>query len=483
MSSKKIETKKKSSLVKTLQWIGVSVISVLLIVYFLVVDTRGSQTTPTIGTVNGTPIYYTSTSPYGRAFRSIEANYQQLGIQINSEMYSFIENMAFRRAVAIVLLDKIASKNITVSDNIVVDFMKGQFVDTNGIYNDNAYQSFVKNTSKSEQARIEKEIKENILSQTISVELFDEIKVNSLEMEKNYRKTQTKRDIEMVYIDAASIVENSEILASDLEKYFNDNKTNFAQADISYIALESGGVADNLYKTLKDDITLFEKNALEKSIDTNNYRLGYITRMEMPSESFANGIFTNSKTNTLLQPIYANGVYYIVLLNDIRLPEKYTDVKADVLKNEYLNANMNILLEAEKTRQSEVLKLAFDRNNNLAALNNNGNIKYYKPSESFYYNQIGLNAVSGEIIPESSKETFFRRVFSLEVGSISDVIKLEDGVAIIKVLSEEKPDMTEIANFGASSKAVVKRELSSYIENEWQNKNIEKARVKKHNIR
>ena len=72
MSPKNIGSKKKSNLVKTLQWFGVSVISVLLIVYFLVIDTRGSQTTPTIGSVIGTPIYYTSTSPYGRALRALE---------------------------------------------------------------------------------------------------------------------------------------------------------------------------------------------------------------------------------------------------------------------------------------------------------------------------------------------------------------------------------------------------------------------------
>lgn len=482
MSSKKVEIKKKSGVVKTLQWIGISVISVLLILYFLVFDTRGSQTTPIIGTVNGTPIYYTSSSPFGRALRNIENNYQRLGIQINNEMYSYIEDMAFKSAVATVLLDNIASKNITVSDNLIVEAMKGQFVDTNGIYNDLAYQSFVKNTSKSEQIRIEKEIKENILYQTISMELFGDIKINSLEAERDYKKTQTKRDIEMVYIDAFSIVENSTIPASDLEKYFNDNKTNFAQADISYIALESGGVADNLYKTLKDDITLFEKNALERSVDTNNYKLGYITRMEMPSESFANGIFTNSKTNALLEPIYANGLYYIVLLNDIRLPENYTDVSGEVLKEEYLNANMNILLEAEKTRQAEILKSAFERNgyiNNLIALNNNGNIKYYKPSSPFYYNQGRLNTANGDIIPESSEETFYRIVFSLEAGSISDVVKLEDGVAIIRVISESKPDMTKLADINPD----IKRELSFYAENEWQNKNMEKARIKRHNIR
>ena len=483
MSPKNIGSKKKSNLVKTLQWFGVSVISVLLIVYFLVIDTRGSQTTPTIGSVNGTPIYYTSTSPYGRALRDIERYYQQLGIQINSEMYSYIDDMAFKRAVTIVLLDKIASKNIKVSDNIIVDFMKGQFVDTNGIYNDNAFQSFVRNTSKSELSRVEREIKENILSQTISAELFDDIKINSLETERNYKKTRTKRDIEMAYIDAASILENLEIPAADLERYFNENKTDFAQADISYIVLESGGVADNLYKTLNDDITLFEKNALERSVDTNNYRWNYITKMEMPSSSFADSIFTNSKTNTLLEPIYVNGNYYIVLLNDIRLPKNYTDVKADILENEYLNANMNVLLEAEKTKQSEILKSAFDRNNNLAALNNNGNIKYYKSSSPFYYNQGGLTSTNGNMIPESSEENFYRRVFSLDVGSVSDIVRLENGVAIIKVLSEEKPDMNKLATSDDSKKSAIKMELSSYIENEWQSRNIEKARVKKNNIR
>ena len=483
MSPKNIGSKKKSNLVKTLQWFGVSVISVLLIVYFLVIDTRGSQTTPTIGSVNGTPIYYTSTSPYGRALRDIERYYQQLGIQINSEMYSYIDDMAFKRAVTIVLLDKIASKNIKVSDNIIVDFMKGQFVDTNGIYNDNAFQSFVRNTSKSELSRVEREIKENILSQTISAELFDDIKINSLETERNYKKTRTKRDIEMAYIDAASILENLEIPAADLERYFNENKTDFAQADISYIVLESGGVADNLYKTLNDDITLFEKNALERSVDTNNYRWNYITKMEMPSSSFADSIFTNSKTNTLLEPIYVNGNYYIVLLNDIRLPKNYTDVKADILENEYLNANMNVLLEAEKTKQSEILKSAFDRNNNLAALNNNGNIKYYKSSSPFYYNQGGLTSTNGNMIPESSEENFYRRVFSLDVGSVSDIVRLENGVAIIKVLSEEKADMNKLATSDDSKKSAIKMELSSYIENEWQSRNIEKARVKKNNIR
>ena len=486
-SSKKFVPKKKSPVVKTLQWLGVSAVSILLIVYFLVVDTRGSQRTPTIGSVNGTPIYYTSTSPYGKAFKEIESDYQSLGIQINNDMYAYIEDLAFRRAVYSILLYDTARKNINVSDNFIVEAMKSQFIDTNGVYNEMAYEAFIKNTTQAEKLKIQKDIKESVLAQTVSSELFNSIKLNSLEVQREYKKNFTKRDVEMVYIDAASIVQSSEIPSSDLEKYFTDNKTNFVQADISWIVLESGGVADNLYKTLKDDITLFEKNALEKSVNTNNYKLGYITRMEMPSEDFANKIFADNKGNSLLEPIYANGLYYVVLVNGTRVPEKYTDINQDVLKREYFNANLPALLEAEKTKQAEILKSAAAGVNNLATLDGNGNIKYYRPAAAFSYNQGRLNTENGAIIPDSSTEAFYNNAFTLQLDTVSDVIKLDNGVAIMRVISDEKPDITRLATLDAATRNIMKKELSRQRVNdivfEWGNQNISKARVKRHNIR
>ena len=488
-SNKKFVPKKKSPVVKTLQWLGVSAVSILLIIYFLVVDTRGSQKTPTIGSVNGKPIYYTSTSPYGRAFRQIENYYQQLGIQINNEMYSYIEDLAFRRAVSTILLNDVARKNINVSDNFIVEAMKSEFIDTNGAYNQMAYESFIKNSSQSDKLKIQKDIKENILAQTASAELFSSVKLNSLEMQREEKKNLTRKDIEMVYINASEIVQSNEIAAADLEKYFNDNKTNFAQADISWIITESGGVADNIYKTLKDDITLFEKTAMEKSFDSNNYKLGYLTRMQMPNEDFANKIFANNTTKgtNLLQPIYANGYYYIVLVNDIRIPEKYTDVNKEVIRREYLNANINTLLEAEKTKQAEVLKAAVSGINNLARLNGNGLIKYYKPDKPFSYNQGRLNTAEGTIIPDSSTEAFYMHVFSMQTNQISDVIKLDNGVAVIRLVSEEKPNMATLATLDAATRNAVKRELAAQrinnIQIEWENSHIEKARVRKHEIR
>ena len=485
-SNKKIVIKKKSPVIKTLQWIGVSAVSILLIIYFLVIDTRGSQKTPTIGSVNGTPIYYTSTSPYGKAFREIENYYQQFGIPMNTDVYANIEDLAFRRAVTTILLDDLAAKNIDVSDKIILQYMQSQFIDSNGNYNQMAYDAFIKNTPQSEKIRIEKDLKETIMAQTIALELFNGVKVNSLELERQYIKNLTKRDIEMLYIDASDIVRNADIIETDIDKYFNDNKTNFVQADISWILIANAKEAENVYKTLKNDITLFDKTVAEKSIYTNDYHLGYVTRMEI-DKNIADRVFTNTQTNTLLSPINVNGVYYVVLINDIRLPEKYTDVNAAVLRDSYLNDNLKVLIEAEKSKQVEVLKNATLNNNNFAALNNNGNIKYYKSSAPFSYAQGLVNATDGNVIPDSSNPIFNSTVFSLNVGDKSEVIKLNNGVAVIKVLSEEKADVNKLASLDSAQKNAMRRELLSAsvanISIEWENRNIEEAKIKRHKVR
>ncbi|MEI0611654.1 SurA N-terminal domain-containing protein [Brachyspira pilosicoli] len=485
-SNKKIAIKKKSPVVKTLQWLGVSAVSILLIVYFLVIDTRGSQKTPTIGSVNGTPIYYTSTSPYGKAFREIENYYQQFGIPMNADIYANIEDLAFRRAITTILLDDLAAKNITVSDKIILQYMQSQFIDSNGNYNQMAYDAFIKNTPQSEKIRIEKDLKETVMAQTIALELFNSVKINSLELERQYIKNLTKRDIEMLYIDASEIVRNADILEADIDKYFTDNKTNFVQADISWILLANAKEAENVYKTLKNDITLFDKTVAEKSIYTNDYHLGYVTRMEI-DKNIADRVFTNTQTNILLSPINVNGVYYVVLVNDIRLPEKYTDVNSGVLKDSYLNANLKVLVEAEKSKQVEVLKNAVANNNNFAALNNNNNIKYYKSSAPFSYAQGLVNATDGNVMPDSSSPIFNSTVFSLNVGDKSEVIKLNNGVAVIKVLSEEKADMNKLASLDTAQKNAVRRELLNAtvanISIEWENRSMEEAKIKRHKVR
>ena len=148
---------------------------------------------------------------------------------------------------------------------------------------------------------------------------------------------------------------------------------------------------------------------------------------------------------------------------------------------------MTTLLEAEKTKQAEVLKAAVAGINNLATLNGNGYIKYYKPDKPFSYNQGRLNTAEGAIIPDSSTESFYMHVFSMQTNQISDVIKLDNGVAVIRLVSEEKPNMATLTTLDAATKNAVKRELSmqrmNLIQIEWENQHISDARVKKHNLR
>ncbi|MBW5378826.1 peptidyl-prolyl cis-trans isomerase, partial [Brachyspira pilosicoli] len=157
------------------------------------------------------------------------------------------------------------------------------------------------------------------------------------------------------------------------------------------------------------------------------------------------------------------------------------------LRDSYLNDNLKVLVEAEKSKQVEVLKNAVANNNNFAALNNNNNIKYYKSSAPFYYSQGLVNAADGNVIPDSSSPIFNSTVFSLNVGDKSEVIKLNNGVAVIKVLSEEKADINKLASLDTAQKNAARKELLNAsvanISIEWENRSMEDAKIKRHKVR
>ena len=206
----------------------------------------------------------------------------------------------------------------------------------------------------------------------------------------------------------------------------------------------------------------------------------------MPSLKIAEKVFSSKNTNTLLEPISDNGLYYIVLVNNIKLPEKYTDVNIDILKNQYYSDNYNNLIELEKNKQADILKKAVAENNNFISLNNNNNIEYYKSSMPFTYGQGNISSTDGNAIPESSTDLFNKVAFSVATGNTSDVIKLDQGVAVIKVISEERPDTTRLATINDITRENLKQDLNYKIINniviEWENKSLQKAKIKKNKL-
>lgn len=487
MADKNIKHKK-NPVIKTLQWIAVAAVSILLILYFLVIDTRRGQKTPVIGTVDGTPIYYARDSVFGKAYLQLTENYKSFGITLDNAMLKYIEEAAFKNAVATILLDNLAQKNITVSDKFIVDAMKSQFVGSNGVYNSAAYDNFVKNTSTSEKLKIQKEIENSILARTIQGELFTDIKLNTLEMEDEFKKHGTKKVAEIAYLDITDKVNNADITDAMLTEFFNQNKTNFIQANVSYITTKSGGLSDTIYadlsKNIKNINEYFEKVAKEKSEDITTKdkggNAGYITKYEMPNEQIANEIF-KSKVGTLIKPTYVNDVYYIILVKDIKIPENVNTILPNIVRAEYFAKNKDIILKNIKEKETQILENSLANAKSIKDINANG-IVYYT-TEPFYYAQGRLTDTKNGIIPGSDSDSFYQAAFSTPINTLSKVIDLETGVAVINIISEEKPDMQKLSALEAYQRTVTKKSLAERrvgrIEENWIDIAMSKARVKR----
>ncbi len=478
MSKPHYVPKKKNPIVKTLQWIAISAVSILLIGYFLIIDTAGTQGTPVIGSVDGKPIYYSRDSVYGRSYLQLIENYKSFGIEPNEIVLEYIDTLAFRTAVRSILLEDLAKKNINVSDEFIVNAMKSQFVGTNGIFNQAQYDNFLRQSTQSEKSKVQKDIENSIQIGTIESELFNKVKTSNLEKIRETAKVNTKRNIEMYYIDVASMVANKEIPQEDMENFFNANKTNFVQANISLIAVDENALARELHETLSTNIALFADLATTNSLHPSKEmggKFGYITEAEFPSLKVSEIVFSESRTNILLDIIYDNDIAYIVHLDNIKVPDASSNVLASVLMDEYLSKNIDTLLSAEKENQVNILKSAMADNSLLGV-----GAKYYKNASPFYYGQDRILDADNNLIPELAHPDFYNYIFATEVGATTDVIKFDNGVAVIKIISEIKPSKESLM-VAADTKADVEG-LANRVESQWTDNAISKAKVKRNDL-
>ena len=473
MSDKKIVLKKKNPVVRALQWVLVTTVSVLLIIYFLVFDTTGGQKTPIIGKVDGTPIYYTRESAYGVAYLQLVEQYRSFGIEPTGAMLKSIDDMAFRNAVRSILLTDLAKKNIIVSDSFIVDAMKSQFVGTNGVFNQVQYDTFLRDSTQTEKVRIQRSLEDTILVETVQSELFRRLKPSKLAVKREYTRLNTKRVVEVGYIDVKNMVYSKEIDDATITTFFNDNKTNFVQADISIISINDSIMAEDLYNKISAGTISFADAAkendsgLSKNLDG---RLGYITKYEALSPGISDLVFTSSATNTLLSPIYGDNTSYLVYLHDIRVPDTASLVNADTLKKEYLNKNVASLIEVEKDNISNMLSVAIKGNEDLDKYG----LVYSTVASPFYYGEDNIIDTNNESVYGSGESIFYNYAFSTKVGETSMPLKIKDGVAIIRVLSEIKPEFTDDSMLGSVQNSQIMR-----ISEEWTDKAILKAKIKR----
>lgn len=482
---------KKSQIIKALQWFGVVAVSLLLVLYFLVVDTRGGQKTPVIGKVNGVPMYYAKDSIYGRTYQRLVNTYKQFGISTDGEMGRFISDLAFKEAASAMILEGIAEKNIDVSDKFVVEVLKNEFVDTNGIFLEEQYKAFLTRTPTSEKLKIQKDIKDSILQSMLSLELFGSIKPSSLEVKNNFMKNAVKRNIEMCYVDVAKIVDNTEIESAELQKYFTENKTNFALAEVSIIAVSSQMSADSIYnelvKKIKTDTNAFANVAKEKSeaaTPDNNGYLGVYTKQEFPSPILGDAVFQVKDANTLIKPVFYNEKYYVILVHAITLPNTLEDVKIEIVENEYRDKNKTAMIEKVKAERESTLASLATTGTSLSSLNGKDGIEYYKSANSFSFNQGSIMDINSTQIPGSEDLSFYTLAFTTPVGELSKVVSLPNGIAVIKVLSETRPREEDYNNYITTNgmkmvRGSILQNTEKTLKDTWSEIEFKKAKVVK----
>lgn len=488
MSNEPIKRKNKSPIIKSLKWVGVVAISLLLVAYFIFSDISGPDSSVLVGTVDGAPIYYSRGSQYAINYenisQSMSVNMGSLDQSMSDIFSSMIEYQAFVVTANQMLLYNLAKKNINISDEYLVQNIQGSyFVNTNGSLDVEAYNAFIRDASTVDKKRVESDVRESISIQILSHELFQTIKTSSVSIENEFNKVNNRRSIEVVYRDATSQLSAYQPTEAELSMYFNENATNFVQADLSWIVLSSASDANTLYGALKSDLSTFAQTALERSEDsftaTNGGKVGKLTSYEMPSALISEAIFDVKEDNTILEPISFDNAYYIVLVHNISLPQNITDVGEGVVLNEYLEDNNEAILANIKSNLTEQLNQDISDDN----ISENSNYEYYAV-EDFYYGAIAEDIVRGDTVPSSGEKIFSDAVFSTAVGQFSDVIDLPEGVAIINVVAETKsidPNSEEAANESTQQKLAVAREIYSQRVNRlssyWSDKAFSKAKI------
>ncbi len=457
--------KEKSPLIKTLKWIGVAVISILLVLYFVFSSVSETGSNLLVGKVNNKPIYYSRGSAYAENLQrmSDSMNMSSFNDETRKLFSEILEYQAFTVTVNQMLMYEVAKKNVAVSDEYLVNNIKTYFIGDYGQFLEEEYRNFVQMKNAVEKKVIEQDIREQIALQTLGHELFQTIKTSSMLVDAELAKRNNRRSVEIIYASAAPIVRDYEPTEGELNMYFAESKADFAQADISWIITSSQSEANLIYDTLKNDVSSFAQMATDKSEDdstsANAGKVGSLTQYEMPSSMIANAVFETQKNETILEPQFFDDYYYIILVHSINEPSSILDIDNDVIVAQYLRTYEDAILVKAKADLKEQLTADSASAADIRALSANGNYQYYT-ANNLYYGSSAFDAATGITLPFSTESIFSSTVFGTAVGSTSGVVELSDGLAIISVVSEDKAPTTAPAN--ASQEEIMAFEQARY---------------------
>lgn len=415
-------------------------VGVLFVLFMVVSDSSvmealGGGRSNNVGSVNGEEITYQDFSKILDQQRENQKN--QTGKDIDEDNMDQFRNQVWDAIVTQKLLEQQIKKyGITVSDQEIKDiilsdnppdFLKRNFIDSTGKFNDQAYKQALFDTRNSAALiQAEEFVRQQRLTQKLQSMLQAAVTVSEADIKRRFIDTDTQINAKYALISYSNFPDSSITISdSEMKSYYDDNQDKFkveAQRKLKYVLFQTTPSADdsnavkmnleNVVNNFKTDTASFESYVGIYS--SAPYSKDTLEIVQFPPD--AQDAIIKSSAGQLVGPVLGNSgytLYHVVA----KLTSKDTFVKASHIliskgddAENYKNA-MNIYNAI--INGADFSKLAEQNSADVGSAVKGGDLGWFG---------------KGQMVPE-----FEKACFSGKIGVVQKPVKTKFGYHIIKV--------------------------------------------------
>jgi len=300
----------------------------------------------------------------------------------------------------------------------------------------------------------------------------DEVQQYYQDFNLNFIAPET-RDISFLYLSNNDISKKMQISDEDAEAYYRENASQFETPEtrqLQQMVFDDEASAQKALSDLtvgKDFVTTAQQAAGQDSATTN---LGYVAQ-DMMLEALAEPVFT-APQGKVVGPLKTDMGWHLIKVVDIKAGQKTEKAKAlaqikDILKKERMYDETYEL--ATKIED----KIGAGEDFTAIAQSLNAPVHTVKNLE-----ETGIGTLSSQTMKQiSSSSDFIDMAFSYNEGEISQVIELDDGLALLKVdavydshpkdINTVRPEIIKM--WEANERAAIAQEITNDVLHDLEN--------------
>ena len=228
------------------------------------------------GTLDGQPV------PRGEFNAAYRSTYLSRALMLGREIASTPETDAILRQMSwqrLAALREAAKLGITASDQDLVQALRSNFAETNGVYNPQRYQAFLQNMIfplRFTTAQFEQHVREEIMIQKLGLLIGRQAQVTPLEIRRTYDTLMDEFTVEYATISESAVAEDVNVTEADARKLYDADPAAFTlpeQCEVSYVSFPVADYADDQAEIADEDIQDYYELHIEdyttEEADTN----------------------------------------------------------------------------------------------------------------------------------------------------------------------------------------------------------------------